>query len=59
MQTVKQEAEQLVRALSDEATWDDLLHTIVLHRKIAQGEQAADAGQVVDHEEVKRRFARP
>ena len=56
--SIKHDAEQIVRRLSDEATWDDLIYTVHVHQKIEQGQRAADDGRVVPHDEVKRRFAR-
>ena len=55
--TVKTEAEQLVRDLPEQASWDDLMYEIHVRQKIEQGVRAADAGRVVQHEEVRRRFA--
>ncbi|MDP1697356.1 MAG: hypothetical protein Q8L45_06195 [Xanthomonadaceae bacterium] len=54
---VKHDAEQLVRDLSEHASWDDLMYEIYVRQQIERGLQAADAGRVVSHEEVKRRFA--
>ena len=55
--SVKREAEQLVRDLPEQASWDDLMYEIYVRQKIEQGLRAADAGHVVPHEEVRRRFA--
>ena len=55
--TVKTEAEQLIRDLPEQASWDDLMYEIHVRQKIEQGLRAADASRVVTHEEVRRRFA--
>ncbi len=41
MNTVKEEAAQLVERLSDHATWDDLMYRIYVHQKAATGQQPA------------------
>jgi predicted transcriptional regulator len=56
--SVKRDAEQLVRDLPEQASWDDLMYEIYVRQKIEEGLQAADTGRVLTHEEVKRRFAR-
>ena len=58
MSSLKLDAEQLVGRLSDEATWDDLMYAIHVHQKVERGLVAADAGRVVSHDEVERRFLR-
>ena len=55
--SVKHEAEQLVRDLPEQASWDDLMYEIYVRQKIEQGLRAAEEGRVVPHDEVKRRFS--
>lgn len=55
--TVKHEAEHLVRALPEQASWDDLMYEIYVRQQVEDGLRAADDGHVVPHDEVKRRFA--
>ncbi|MGV1108345.1 hypothetical protein KM317_00565 [Xanthomonas translucens pv. arrhenatheri] len=54
---MKTEAEQLVRSLPEQASWDDLMYEIYVRQKIEQGLRAAEEGRVVPHDEVRRRFA--
>jgi len=54
---VKHDAAQLVRDLPEQASWDDLMYEIHVRQQTETGLRAADAGRVVSHEEVKRRFA--
>jgi predicted transcriptional regulator len=56
MATVKEEARELVERLAEEASWDDLLYEIYVRKKIAMGLEAADAGRLIPHDEVKRRL---
>ncbi len=58
MSSLKHDAEQLVGRLSDEATWDDLIYAIHVHQKVDRGLAAAEAGQVVSHDEIVRRYTR-
>lgn len=53
---VKEEAEKLVKALPEGASWDDLMYEIYVRQKIEDGIKAADEGRVLSHEEVRRRF---
>ena len=57
MATVKEEARRLLDRLPNEASWDDLMYGIYVRKKIASGLKAAEEGKLIDHEEVKRRFA--
>lgn len=45
-----------VRGLPDDATLEDISEQIAILAAIRKGEEAADAGRVVSHEEVKRQF---
>jgi predicted transcriptional regulator len=56
MATVKEEARELVERLADEASWDDLMYEIYVRKKIAMGLEAAEAGKLIPHDEVKRRL---
>ncbi len=56
MNTVKEEAKKLLDSLPEDATWDDLMYEIYVRTKVEAAIGAADAGRVVSHEEVKRRF---
>ena len=55
--SVKNEAEQLVRDLPEQASWDDLMYEIYVRQKIEQGLHAANEGRVIPHDEIKRRFS--
>ncbi len=55
--TVKSEAEQLVRDLPEQASWDDLMYEIYVRQKVEQGLRAANEGRVLAHDEVKKQFA--
>lgn len=44
-----------VRKMSDEASMEQILEELAILAAIRQGEEAADAGKVVSHEEIKAR----
>jgi predicted transcriptional regulator len=45
-----------VGTLPEDASWDDLMYRVYVRLCIEAGIQDADAGQVVDVEEVRRQF---
>jgi predicted transcriptional regulator len=56
---IKQRARQMVERLADQASWDDLLYEIYVQQAIDNGLVDADAGRVISHEEVAKRFSFP
>ena len=58
MQTPKQEVQELLQELPDDATLEDIQYRIYVKQKIAQGLADVRAGRVVSHDEVEKRFAR-
>jgi len=58
VQTAKQEVEELLRELPDDATLEDIQYHIYVKQKIAQGLADVRAGRVMSQEEVEKRFAR-
>jgi predicted transcriptional regulator len=55
-ETVKQRAIEALNTLPEDATIDDAIERLCLMAKIEEGLQQSDAGQLADHEEVKKRF---
>jgi predicted transcriptional regulator len=51
----KQAVLEAVRTLPDEASLADIAEQIAIMAAIRRGEEAADAGQVISHEELVRR----
>ena len=56
MTTVKKQALETVKKLSEKATWDDIMYEIYVRKKIETSINAADAGRVLSHIKVKKRF---
>lgn len=55
----KQQALDAIGALPASASWDDILYGLYVRQKVERGLVAADAGEVVPHAVVARRFLRP
>ena len=56
MSIVKEEAKKLLDKIPDDATWDDIMYEFYVRQKIEMSLEAEDAGDVITHEEVKKRF---
>jgi predicted transcriptional regulator len=57
MSTVREEAHKLVEQLPDEASWDDLMYQIYIHKKVELGRQAIAEGRFLTQEEAEKRMA--
>jgi predicted transcriptional regulator len=55
-QSTKQRVLDLVQQLPADATIEDVMERLYFLAKVERGLSQIDAGQVVPHEEVKRRF---
>jgi predicted transcriptional regulator len=58
MQTAKQEVQELLQKLPDDATLEDIQYYIYVKQKIALGLADVRAGRVLSQEQVERRFER-
>jgi predicted transcriptional regulator len=58
VQTAKQEVQDLLQELPDDATLEDIQYHIYVKQKIAQGLADVRAGRVVSQDNVEKRFAR-
>jgi predicted transcriptional regulator len=52
---IKAEAHQLVEALSETATWDDLAYEVYVRQAVDTGLADGDAGRTVSHEDAMAR----
>lgn len=57
MATVKEHLHDLAESLPDDATFDDLIEQVYVREKIEAAIRAGEAGRVVSHEAVRRRFS--
>ena len=53
---IKQRAHELIEALPDDATWQDLLYALELRSDIEAGFADAKAGRVSDTDELRREY---
>ncbi len=53
---IKSDAHRMIDALPDDATWDNVMYRVYVRQCIEAGMKDADAGRVVDVEEVRRTF---
>ena len=58
MKTPKDEVRELLDTLPEDASLEDIQYHICVRQKIEKGLEAAQAGQVISHEEVEKRMAR-
>ena len=58
MQTgnIKEEAQNLLKDIPEDATWDDLMYRIYVRQAIEAGIKDSDAGRTMDVKEVRARF---
>jgi predicted transcriptional regulator len=57
MSIAREEAKKLLEEIPENASWDDIMYQFYVRKKIDTALDAADAGEVVPHEDVKKRFA--
>ena len=53
---VKETARQVIDALPDAATMDDIIHALYINTKFEHGEREIREGKGVSHEEAKQRL---
>lgn len=56
MGMVKDEAKEIIDNLPEQATWDDVMYQFYVKKKIAVSIKAAEEGNVISHEDVKKRL---
>jgi len=58
METAKEQVQQLLSALPEDATLEDIQYHIYVRQKIEQGLADVEAGRVVTHADVQQRLAK-
>lgn len=58
METAKDQVQQILEMLPEDASLEDIQYHIYVRQKIEQGVEDAEAGRVLSHAEVKSRLAR-
>lgn len=54
----KEEVRQLLDTLPEDASYEDIQYPIYVRRAIKRGIEAADRGELIEHEEMERRMAK-
>ena len=55
---VKSELMSIAEHLPESASYTDVMYELYVRMKITGGQQAADEGHVITHDEVKHRFSK-
>lgn len=58
METAKDQVQQILEMLPEDASLEDIQYHIYVRQKIEQGLEDAEAGRVLSHAEVKSRLAK-
>lgn len=58
METAKEQVQQILEMLPENASLEDIQYHIYVRQKIEQGLEDVDAGRVVSHAEVQKRLAK-
>ena len=58
MQTAKQEVQELLDELPDDATLEDIQYHLYVKQKIAQGLADVAAGRILSQDEIELRFSK-
>jgi predicted transcriptional regulator len=58
METAKEQVQEILETLPEDASLEDIQYHIYVRQKIQQGMDDVEAGRVISHEEVQRRLAK-
>ncbi len=58
METAKEQVQEILEALPEDASLEDIQYHIYVRQKIQLGMDDIEAGRVISHEEVRQRFAK-
>jgi hypothetical protein len=58
METAKEQVQEILETLPDDASLEDIQYHIYVRQRIEQGIDDVEAGRVISHEEVQRRLAK-
>jgi len=56
---VKEEAQQLIEELPEDATWDDLMRRIYVRQAIESGLKDSEAGRTINVKELRKKLGLP
>jgi len=58
METAKEQVQQILQKLPEDASLEDIQYHIYVRQKIEQGLEDVEAGRVISHSEVQQRLAK-
>ncbi len=58
METAKEQVQEILEALPEDASLEDIQYHIYVRQKIQLGMDDIEAGRVISQEEVRQRFAK-
>ena len=58
METAKEQVQQILQKLPEDASLEDIQYHIYVRQKIQQGVDDVEAGRVLSHAEVQQRLAK-
>ena len=58
MGTAKEEVRRLLEALPDDASLEDVQYSIYVRERVERGRKEADAGKVIEQDEIEDRMRR-
>ncbi len=56
MSKIKEEARKIIDNMPEQATWDDIMYQFYVKKKIMVSLKAAEDGNIISHEDVKKRL---
>jgi hypothetical protein len=56
MRPVKQALHEIADSLPENCTWEDVMYRKYVRQKIEESLRAAEAGEIIDHEELFKEF---
>ena len=56
MSIIKEEARKIIDNMPEQATWDDIMYQFYVKKKIMVSLKAAEDGNIISHEDAKKRL---
>lgn len=54
--TTKDKAIEVIKTLSDDADWEEIMYSLYVRQKVQKGVEAFEDGRVVSHEDLKKKL---
>ncbi len=56
MESIKERAKQIIDALPDQATWDDIMYELYVKQKIEMALRAVEEGRTIPQDQVRAKL---